>query len=102
MCAQKVSIREGELKFVANLEGGVRGGWPTRLSSEELYDLSRDPFERNNIASVVPDRLVSFQRRFHEYMTEAERRRGIHAGSEIVLDEEMIDKLEALGYVVRE
>lgn len=48
------ALRQGDWKLV----------WRTLLpSSVELYDLARDPSEKNNLATANPDKVAAFQQR---------------------------------------
>lgn len=50
----RAAVRQGDWKLV----------WRTMLpSSTELYDLARDPSERNNLAAAHPDRVAALQQR---------------------------------------
>jgi arylsulfatase A-like enzyme len=70
------SIAEGKpsprTEFIYNVEpfrGGVRQGdwkliWRTSLpSSVDLYNLSQDPYETNNVAAAHPDKVAAMQAR---------------------------------------
>ena len=70
------TIAEGKpsprTEFIYNLEpfrGGVRQGdwkliWRTLLpSSVDLYNISEDPYEKNNVAAAHPDKVTAMQQR---------------------------------------
>ncbi len=79
-----LAIRGGGFKYIRTAHG------------EELYDLGSDPGEHHDlIASAGPERLAPLRRMADRI--EAERARS-HAGS-VVLDEQTIRELKALGYI---
>jgi arylsulfatase A-like enzyme len=99
--AMKVAVRRGPLKYVATFEGDVSDPeFVSRLVREELYDLSEDRGEKNDIiaqrGSSDAEGLRSEVRTFLKDV------RGLRAGDRagaIVLDEKMRDRLRALGYL---
>jgi arylsulfatase A-like enzyme len=69
-------------EFVYNIEpfrAGLRQGdwkliWRTMLpSSVDLYDLSKDPSEQNNLASANPDKVATMQHRLDALAKEARK-----------------------------
>jgi len=60
----KLGVREDRWKYIYDLREGV----------EELYDLGRDPNERQNIAASEPIRSARLRQRLAAW-TEANRRR---------------------------
>jgi hypothetical protein len=62
-----------------------------------LYDLSRDPRERHNLAGAHPDRRDRL-RALHDGV-DASSRRLRREGRTIPLDAQEVDHLRALGYV---
>jgi len=97
----KVAVRKGPLKYVATFEGDVSDPeFVSRLVKEELYDLSEDRGENNDIIAQRGRRDVQALR--SEVRTFLKDVRGLRAGDRagaIVLDEEMRDRLRALGYL---
>ncbi len=58
----RAALREGDWKLI----------WRTMLpSSVDLYDLSKDPSEENNLAPAHPERVVAMQQRLNELAKEA-------------------------------
>ena len=62
----------------------------------ELYDLSKDPHERENLIAKYPDVSAQFEERLLATVGGIENRFG---GGDIVLDAEARARLSALGYV---
>ncbi len=58
----RAALRQGDWKLI----------WRTMLpSSVDLYDLSKDPSEQNNLASANPDKVASMQQRLDTLAKEA-------------------------------
>ncbi|UCC30866.1 MAG: sulfatase-like hydrolase/transferase [Phycisphaerales bacterium] len=68
-----------------------------QASRPELYDLTRDPGETNNVLAMHPERADSFRERLKAVLTETTR--VIEEDRGLPLDQESIGRLEALGYV---
>ncbi len=72
-----------------------RGG-----ASTHLFDLSRDPEERRNLASERPDMLAALEAELARVSAAAHAfRDGIAEGSAVRLDARAIEELRALGYL---
>jgi arylsulfatase A-like enzyme len=98
--SMKVSFRTERMKFLATLAGPVGddlGVSETR--QEELYDLVADPDERTNLAAERSEELASFQGRLRSFIDGARAQRSTRPGQQIELDEELLERLRALGYV---
>ena len=68
-----------------------------QASRPELYDLTDDPGETNNVVSMHPERADSFRERLRIVLKE--QTRVIEEDRGLPLDQESIVRLEALGYV---
>ncbi|MGH9460647.1 MAG: sulfatase family protein, partial [Vicinamibacteria bacterium] len=98
--SMKVSFRTEGMKFLATLAGPVGddlGVSETRR--EELYDLVEDPDERTNLAAGRSEELASFQGRVRSFIDGARAQRSTRQGQPIELDQELLERLRALGYV---
>lgn len=87
------SCREAGWKYIHDTEGGI----------EELYDLSTDPTELENVADLHPDRMSRFRRLVDEHRSTTAALASTFTesgGSEPTPDdEEMRRRLAALGYL---
>ncbi len=96
--AMKIAIRKGSLKYVATFEGGVADPeFVSRLVREEIYDRSHDPGETKNLLGERD--TASFRSDARAFLEEVRTRRASDPSRAIVLDEEMRDRLRALGYL---
>jgi arylsulfatase A-like enzyme len=60
----RAALRQGDWKII----------WRNMLpSSVDLYDLSKDPSEQNNLAAAHPDKVVAMQQRLDELAKEASK-----------------------------
>jgi arylsulfatase A-like enzyme len=58
----RAAVRQGDWKLI----------WRTMLpSSVDLYDLSKDPSEKNNLAALYPDQVAALQKRIEALAKEA-------------------------------
>ncbi len=92
-----VSARRSDLEKRAPPTTGVRRAREAAVSFE-LYDLSRDPLEKNDLAGVEPERLQALARALERWEVEVSSTALPRAGR-ATLDEETLGKLRALGYV---
>ncbi len=77
------------------LYGALRGDWKyIRAPREELYDVSRDPGETNNLAGAHPPELKNLQ----NILVDLEARMTPRAATEVKLDAASHRALESLGY----
>jgi len=98
--SMKVSLRTQRFKFIATLAGPVGDDLAVHeMRKEELYDLEADPDERNNIADERQEELASFRNRLRTFLDSARALRSTRQGQDVELDEEVLERLRALGYV---
>jgi arylsulfatase A-like enzyme len=97
--AMTVAVRRGSLKYIATFKG--EKGTPDFLSHlvrEELFDLGRDPGEKNDVLAGTDAGV--FRSRVRAFLDEVRILRGAgHGADTIVLDEETRDRLRSLGYL---
>lgn len=63
-------------------------------SQKELYDLNKDPRERNNLIEQAPELAKRYEKRMKEVLAAATR-----SAKAVQLDQESIDQLRSLGYI---
>lgn len=96
----KLAVTETELKYIATFAGDLDDDeFVSRLVKEELYDLAEDPGEQVNLLPDEADRIGKLRHQVRDYLdvVRASRERG--GGERIVVDDELAEKLRALGYV---
>ncbi len=76
------SVRVGSWKFIES-------------PRPELFDLSTDPGETNNLAAERPDRVEDLRARLEDHFDRGGRLNAVPAG----VTDEMLERLEGLGYV---
>ena len=89
----KLSVRAGDLKLIFNNDGPAlwRAG-----SHLELYDLARDPKEKENLALKRPIAVAFLERRLDAFRS-AQPATG--AAERVALSDQEKEQLRALGYV---
>jgi arylsulfatase A-like enzyme len=88
-CAgQRYAIRTKDWKLILN----------TRPYSTELYDLLRDPSERQNLASEMPDRAKTLEGRLMRWK-EGLRSLEQAGSTDVQITEDAAEQLRALGYL---
>ncbi len=75
-----VALRQGNWKFIPGRKGKIKKktGKRKRGVPDQLYDLSKDPSERHNIASKHPQRVASM----HKLLMEMKSKQGIRAATQ--------------------
>lgn len=97
---KEIALLNRNLKYIVRFD--TRPGDEFSIGTvtrEQLYDLGRDPFERDDLASVDPPVLDSFRSRLKAYLQMAREHRQGRTTEEITLDETTLDELRAIGYV---
>ena len=88
---ESAAVVRGNLKYIDRL--------PWRNARAALFDLARDPGEKENLAGVSPQ-ASEMRRRLEAHQKEAEElRSGLLSEAEVELDKEVLDRLRALGYL---
>ncbi len=96
---KKVSLRSKDLKYIASFETEAGDDLTIhQMLREELYDLSADPEERNNLESSR--HMVAFRKELDVFLEKAKKFRAEQEkGGRVVIDDEVRERLRALGYV---
>jgi arylsulfatase len=96
---KKVSLRSENLKYIASFELAAQDDLTIhKMLQEELYDLSADPEESNNLETSR--HLAAFRKELDALLEEAKKFRADHEkGGRVVIDDEVRDQLRALGYI---
>ena len=96
----KVVFRNEQSKYMATIEAPTLQELDVHgIRHEELYDLRVDPGEAVNLASTSAGELRSFRQSLQAYLAEAKQLRSTRRGREVVVDELLRERLEALGYL---
>ena len=91
-----MALRSGQYKGIRHLRTRrLQPSYPFKRGSEELYDLSVDPGEKQNIADKSPELVAMFRRE----LKERRRQRLDMDIGQAQLNEDTIEVLRALGYV---
>ncbi len=98
--SRKVAIRTEKWKYLVTI-AGPPGKEPEEsdIRSEELYNLTEDPMERNNLAAESSSDIEAFRRELANYLGEARKRRASRRTEDIVEDETTQERLRSLGYI---
>jgi arylsulfatase A-like enzyme len=97
----KISLIRGRYKIILNEKFPERAYTyfsppPPEPPSVELFDLSRDPEERHNLANERPDVARQMVAEAQAYLTAA---RSGGPGRKALMDKELEERLRALGYI---
>ncbi|MEE9263731.1 MAG: sulfatase, partial [Vicinamibacteria bacterium] len=96
-----ISLRAKDMKYIAALAepfGDESAG--AEIFREELYDLSADPGEENDLLAQNPPMLASFRRELRAYINETRKLgRFVRPGEGVTLDDETREQLRSLGYL---
>ena len=88
---EAAAVVRGHLKFMNRL--------PWRRPRPALFDLAADPGEKRNLAGTSP-RAAEMKRRLQAHLRQSdEQRRGLLREDEVELDDEVLERLRALGYL---
>ena len=96
----KIAAESDGLKYVATYAGDLGDEqFVSRVVSEELYDLEKDPLETNNVFQEESARADELRYHARAYLDFVVASRGTSGGESINVDEELAEKLKALGYI---
>jgi arylsulfatase A-like enzyme len=95
----KVALRDRERKYIATLSGppGDDLG-ATEVAREEIYDLVKDPGERDDLFGRDEGSLNRFRAELRSFLETARTARSLRQGDPVVLDDATLEKLKTLGY----
>jgi arylsulfatase A-like enzyme len=95
----KVALRERDRKYIASLSGPTGDDLGVaKVDKEELYDLVKDPDERENLLSRDADAVSGFRAELRSFLDAARKARSLRQGDAVTLDDETLEKLKSLGY----
>jgi hypothetical protein len=95
----KVALRDRSRKYIATLSGppGDDLG-ATEVDREEIYDLAKDPLERDDLFGRDEATLNHFRAELRSFLESARTARALRQGDPVVLDDATLEKLKTLGY----
>ncbi len=94
---ERKALRGQGVKYVAGFDAGADDGVPLTPRTQQLFDLSRDPGERRDLAASDSARADALRATLLARVRELRgRARGGESGA---LDAEALERLRALGYV---
>ena len=96
---KKVALRSRNLKYIATFRGEPGDDLAIgKMAREELYDLTVDPEEKNNLETS--DDMTAFREELRAHLEKARRFRAEQqSGGAVVIDETIREQLRALGYI---
>ncbi len=95
----KVALRDRGRKYIATLSGPAGDDLgATEVDREELYDLVKDPGEREDLFGRDEESLNRFRAELRSFLEAARTARALRQGDPVVLDDESLEKLKTLGY----
>ena len=95
-----ISLRAGDVKYIARLAGSFEEASWDNILSEEIYDIVRDPAEKDELLRKRAASAGEFRRTLRDYIETGRRRRALwETGSQVLPGEETPRELETLGYV---
>ena len=97
--AMRIAVRQGDLKYIAELRGEKGESLVSEIVREELYDVSIDPGEQHNLLPDAATEAQELRAWMRAYLEEVRRWQAGRRGEKVVLDDELRERLRALGYV---
>jgi len=98
----QISVRQNHWKYIVTYQGDIGDeAFVSKKVKEELYDLSRDEGELDNLLPGDNAEIEPLRQEALAYLEEVRRVQLGRRGEQIVIDEELKERLRALGYVER-
>ncbi len=98
--AMKIAVKDNRLKYILMLAGEVEDElFFSEVVNEELYDLIEDPGEQKNLLPETTTDIGPLRRDALFLLEKARTLQAKRRGQEVVLDEELLERLKALGYI---
>jgi len=96
---KKVALRSRNMKYIATFRAEPGDDLAIgEITQEELYDLTADPEEKNNLGAS--DDMTAFRKALRAHLEAARSfRADQESGGTVVIDEAVRDELKALGYL---
>jgi len=96
---KKIALRSRNLKYIATFQGEPGDDLTIgKMVQEELYDLTADPEEKNNLETS--NDMAAFREALRAHLEQARRfRADRESGGTVVVDESIREQLKALGYI---
>lgn len=94
-----VALRRHGEKYIASLDGPSDGPGERSLLREELYDLERDPAEREDLSRARVQKVQDFRDRLRAYLRKTSESARARTTAPVILNDDTKRQLESLGYV---
>ena len=95
-----VAWRGERYKYIAHFQAPtVDALYTSEIQHDELYDLKDDPEEKRNVLQEVRAEARSGRRAVLDYLARARALRALRGGEDVTLDDELLERLRALGYI---
>ena len=96
----KIAVKDNRLKYILTLAGEVEDElFVSDVVNEELYDLIEDPGEQKNLLPETTADIGPLRSDARLLLEKARALQAKRRGQEVVLDEELSERLKALGYI---
>ena len=96
----KIAVKDNRLKYILTLAREVEDElFVSEVVNEELYDLIEDPGEQKNLLPETTIDIGPLRRDARLLLEKARALQTKRRGQEVVLDEELSERLKALGYI---
>ena len=96
---KKVSLRTEARKYIVTFRIGADELAVGEITDEEIYDLTRDPGELQNLIVESQSEADSLRRGIHAYLQDARAHRSGSQGATVNEDDTIRERLRSLGYL---